>query len=897
MQNTYIRQVLSFLFASSMVFIFPFFAYADHTNAHTIEQLQQQITQLLAQITSLQQQLADQGGGGVSPVAVCPRFTYNFYLGMKDDETDGQITALQKILATDAEVYPEGLMTGYYGPLTEQAVRRYQKKYGIVSSGAPETTGYGVVGSKTRAKMREMCGTSVPPTEEVYISGVSGPTSLNVGQSGTWTVNARDPENGYLTYTVNWGDNEPIGSGVAEATQLIPAPQTATFTHSYAKQGIYTPVFYVTDNSGLSAKTSISVNVGSVTSIPSIQVISPNGGETWTKGTMQTIKWQNNTPILVCPSGAECMPLEAKYYDIKLVSYFPPCTGDICPMYVIAPYTIAKSIYGSSYNWSVGKIVNYDETGSIAPDGSYTVQVCQTGTSVCDSGDSYLKIVSGGTSTNNLPVINLFPAIPSDIKVGQSVSFSWGAVDADGDNLAWSVSWGEGIGMASACQSPNPQNKQNWIFNTSHAWTNPGTYTVKATVNDCRGGSAEHAFNVTVGSTVGVLPQGLDAFIAAQNGFSVKVNGGVSGAVGPLSWNWGDGSEETAYFPASHLYATDGSYTITVTAKNSGGAVSKKIAVDAYKNLTMSLFNPVVNAGNVSVNGVVQYMDGTISKITWNWGDGVPASEEAQWFPGSHTYAKSGTYNIRVTGWTADGKKIINTISVNIGDITKPSITVLSPNGGEVLSGGEVYQIKWDGKNFPNNSYVGIVLVDTNSINTYLFSDWNSSSTVNDGVENWTIPSSIPTGSYRIRIWCGIKNSERYCSSDGARNSSVEDFSDASFTITSASTNLSDLAVTDIYDDAGKLSVKISNIGTVPAPSNTGHLYIFIDDQLKWTYSLSTLSNQSFLSPGGVTVVQPQVLTGSHKIKATIDPNNAINELNENNNSLEKTATFLVAYL
>jgi len=120
-------------------------------------------------------------------------------------------------------------------------------------------------------------------------------------------------------------------------------------------------------------------------------------------------------------------------------------------------------VYGSSYNWSVGKILNFDGTSGTAPDGSYTVQVCQTGTSVCDSSDSYFKIVSG-TTTDNLPVINGIPAIPSDIKVGQFVSFSWGATDADGDNLSWSVSWGDGTGVVGACQFSNPQNKEGWTF-------------------------------------------------------------------------------------------------------------------------------------------------------------------------------------------------------------------------------------------------------------------------------------------------------------------------------------------------------------------------------------------------------------------------------------------------
>ncbi|MBI5873940.1 MAG: hypothetical protein HZB36_07390 [Candidatus Omnitrophica bacterium] len=101
-----------------------------------------------------------------------------------------------------------------------------------------------------------------------------------------------------------------------------------------------------------------------------------------------------------------------------------------------------------------------------------------------------------------------------------------------------------------------------------------------------------------------------------------------------------------------------------------------------------------------------------------------------------------------------------------------------------------------------------------------------------------------------------------------------------------------DLTIFNIYSDVGKLSIKIGNIGKVESPLGQGHLYIYIDGTLKWTYGLSTLANQSFRQPAGVTVVQPQVLSGTHKIRAVIDPLNKVIETNENNNTLEKDVVF-----
>jgi len=56
-------------------------------------------------------------------------------------------------------LYPEGLITGYFGPLTEKAVQRFQLKYKIVNSKTPESDpGYGYVGPKTRGKLNELIG-------------------------------------------------------------------------------------------------------------------------------------------------------------------------------------------------------------------------------------------------------------------------------------------------------------------------------------------------------------------------------------------------------------------------------------------------------------------------------------------------------------------------------------------------------------------------------------------------------------------------------------------------------------------------------------------------------------------------------------------------------------------
>ncbi len=99
---------------------------------------------------------------------------------------------------------------------------------------------------------------NLPPV----IDGGSAPTVLKVGERGTWTIKAHDPENGVLSYAVDWGEyyikNDGTSSITATAQEVS---QTSTFTHSYSRAGTYTATFTITDDHQQTAKTSTTVKV------------------------------------------------------------------------------------------------------------------------------------------------------------------------------------------------------------------------------------------------------------------------------------------------------------------------------------------------------------------------------------------------------------------------------------------------------------------------------------------------------------------------------------------------------------------------------------------------------------------------------------------------------------
>ena len=113
------------------------------------------------------------------PVSDCVSIVNNLRYRDRDIYKNGEVSTLQDFLQTKG--YLNNEPTGYFGLLTVKAVKDFQRDYNINSDGS--------VGPITRAKIQVLtCGGT--NYDNPVISGVSGPQTLNVNQTGTWTVNA-----------------------------------------------------------------------------------------------------------------------------------------------------------------------------------------------------------------------------------------------------------------------------------------------------------------------------------------------------------------------------------------------------------------------------------------------------------------------------------------------------------------------------------------------------------------------------------------------------------------------------------------------------------------------------------------------------------------------------------
>ncbi|MBU2219230.1 peptidoglycan-binding protein [Patescibacteria group bacterium] len=137
------KRLLSFLAGFGLLGLVLSPIASAETATSTVAQLQELIKQLQDQIKTLQAQMEvlKQARQDVQETVSLIR---QLSIGMAGDD----IKALQIALAADFDIYPEGLITGYFGPLTFQAVKRFQKKWGIEQVGR--------VGPKTLSKVNKV---------------------------------------------------------------------------------------------------------------------------------------------------------------------------------------------------------------------------------------------------------------------------------------------------------------------------------------------------------------------------------------------------------------------------------------------------------------------------------------------------------------------------------------------------------------------------------------------------------------------------------------------------------------------------------------------------------------------------------------------------------------------
>lgn len=174
-------------------------------------------------------------------------------------EKNSDVTSLQTFFKDNTAIYPEGLVTGYFGGLSRAAVQRFQVENSIVSSGSAATTGFGRVGPSTRTIINNLInqgGWTLSDMSGPFISSVNNAIGRN---STTFTWNTNENATGKIFYntspiTMNEGDMRSVGFGatngfVAVNDNLVRMSQQVT-VQNLLPNTLYYYVIVSTDLAG-----------------------------------------------------------------------------------------------------------------------------------------------------------------------------------------------------------------------------------------------------------------------------------------------------------------------------------------------------------------------------------------------------------------------------------------------------------------------------------------------------------------------------------------------------------------------------------------------------------------------------------------------------------------------
>ena len=283
-----------------------------------------------------------------------------------------------------------------------------------------------------------------------------------------------------------------------------------------------------------------------------------------------------------------------------------------------------------NYNWDFGDGNSSTEPNPVhtyATDGAYVVTLTVTNECGVDDQIQVVTIINPPTAG--------FTATPTSGCEPLSVQFS----DASSNNVAdWDWSFPGG--------TPSTSTEQNPVV----VYDAPGQYDVTLTVTNVVG---TDQFVQSGFITVDPLPTA--GFSSGINGNTVTfTNQSADGTT--YSWDFGDGNSSTDPNP-THTYATDGAYTVTLTASNNCG--------DDIITQTVDILNPptggvMVNDNVACVFEIVQFSDNSSENVQswfWEFEGGTPGTSTAQ--NPQVIYQMAGTFDVTLTVTNSAGQDIV----------------------------------------------------------------------------------------------------------------------------------------------------------------------------------------------------------------------------------------------
>jgi PKD repeat protein len=296
-----------------------------------------------------------------------------------------------------------------------------------------------------------------------------------------------------------------------------------------------------------------------------------------------------------------------------------------------------------------------------------------------------------GTATASL-VVNTPPsnlALSATTAVeGDPTTLSGSFSDPDlTDSHTVAIVWGDGQSSSVTLAA------HVLVFSVDHVYVAHGAYSASVTVSDPAGASVSGPAGITV-LVRNQPPADVKLAIGASvEGTAASLSGSFTDAdaadTHTVVVDWGDGTQSTTValgagvlsFSADHVYATAGTYNVSVTVTDSANASTSGTtqatvspANHAPANLALSGADTILGQG-ATLTGTFTDADATDTHtVVVSWGDGTQTTLSlvagAMSFSATHTYATAGTYTVSATVTDAAGASVSGTTMLTVRRVT-----------------------------------------------------------------------------------------------------------------------------------------------------------------------------------------------------------------------------------
>jgi PKD repeat protein len=480
------------------------------------------------------------------------------------------------------------------------------------------------------------------------------------------TVQFNNTTSGATTYNWSFGDG-------TVSNQEDP-------THTYTADGVYQVVLTATNECGTATFTqtvtiatppTAGFNASVVSGCAPLTVQFNNASS----ANANSFAWQfpGGNPSSSTQANPTVVYAAAGQYTVVLTVSNAAGSNTVTETNFITVNTVPAPGFSSSVN---GYSVNFtnSSTGAV----SYQWNFGDGGTSV-DPNPTHLY-TNAGTYTVVLTATNACGTATSTqvvtVVAPPTAAFSASPVVGCDSLLVQFNNTSSGNPTSFAWQFPGGNPSSSTLENPTVFYGAPGVYSVVLTVSNSAGSGTVTQTNYVV---VGTAPTaGFNSLVSSNIVSFTNVSTGATS----FSWSFGDGSSSTSASP-THTYATDGVYTVVLTASNNCGSSTFTQTVTI---VTPPSANFTVAQANGCVPFTVQFNNTSSINATgfsWQFPGGTPATS-TETNP-VVVYEQAGVYSVTLVATNAAGNSsVTQTDLIHVG--TVPSAGFSATTLGAVLT-------------------------------------------------------------------------------------------------------------------------------------------------------------------------------------------------------------------